>query len=156
MSLRAKGQKIYLGRNFSRPRGAGIGTPREQDGLGGLNFPLATDPDGAVSWSYEVDHEGRRPVLAGRLLFELATGEVAFPGPHLLRVLDQIRLVECEALAAKAPEPFAILLRALLIPEPARRTLTMREVANVLGIAQVGLSPDTGPCLTVPSVIWSG
>jgi alkyl hydroperoxide reductase subunit AhpC/predicted Ser/Thr protein kinase len=70
----------------------------------------------------------------GVILFELATGKIAFPGANLLQVLDQIRSVEPEALAADVSEPFAALLRALLIPDPARRTITMREVADVLEI----------------------
>src|SRR4051794_16384948 len=38
--------------------GRWIGTPREQGGLGGLNFPLASDPDGAAARRYGVYHEG--------------------------------------------------------------------------------------------------
>jgi alkyl hydroperoxide reductase subunit AhpC/predicted Ser/Thr protein kinase len=68
----------------------------------------------------------------GVILFELATGQTAFPGPNLLQVLDQIRSVEPEALAARVPEPFAALLRAVLIADPARRSITMREVAEAL------------------------
>jgi alkyl hydroperoxide reductase subunit AhpC/predicted Ser/Thr protein kinase len=78
----------------------------------------------------------------GVIFFELATGKTAFPGPNLLQVLDQIRSVEPEALAAEVPEPFAALLRALLIPDPARRTITMREVADILmGPSDAGPSP---------------
>ena len=78
----------------------------------------------------------------GVILFELATGQTAFPGPNLLQVLDQIRSVEPEALAARVPEPFATLLRAVLIPDPARRAITMREVAEVLvGPSEAGSPP---------------
>src|SRR3954453_14082919 len=34
-----------------------IATPQARGGLGGLNFPLATDHDGAVARSYGVFHE---------------------------------------------------------------------------------------------------
>ncbi len=47
----------------------------------------------------------------GVIFFELATGRPAFPGPNILQVLDQIRSVEPEAMAAEVPEPFGDLLR---------------------------------------------
>ena len=78
----------------------------------------------------------------GVILYELATGRTAFPGPNLLQVLDQIRSVEPAAFAAQVAEPFATLLLALLVPDPARRTITMREVADVLAtLAEVGHPP---------------
>jgi serine/threonine-protein kinase len=85
----------------------------------------------------------------GVIFFELATGKTAFPGPGLLQVLDQIRSVEPKALAAEVPEPFATLLRALLIPDPPRRTITMREVVDILmGPSETGSPPplpDSSP-----------
>jgi serine/threonine-protein kinase len=85
----------------------------------------------------------------GVIFFELATGRTAFPGPGLLQILDQIRSVEPAAFAEEVPEPFDALIRALLIPDPARRTIKMREVADVLaGPSDVGhtpLSPDSPP-----------
>jgi eukaryotic-like serine/threonine-protein kinase len=78
----------------------------------------------------------------GVIFFELATGRTAFPGPGLLQILDQIRSVEPAAFAEEVPEPFDSLIRALLIPDPARRTITMREVADVLaGPSDVGSPP---------------
>jgi serine/threonine protein kinase len=80
----------------------------------------------------------------GLILYELATGKMAFPAGNLLRLLDQIRSVEPESLAAEAPEPFAALLRRLLVPDPAQRTITMREAAEyLLGAAEPppGMSP---------------
>lgn len=68
----------------------------------------------------------------GVILYELATGRTAFPGPNLLQVLDQIRSVEPGALADRVTGPLAALLRSVLIPDPARRTITMREVAEIL------------------------
>jgi alkyl hydroperoxide reductase subunit AhpC len=79
----------------------------------------------------------------GVILFELATGETAFPGPHLLQILDQIRSVEPENLAAATPEPFATLIREQLIPDPDRRTISMREVAEILhGSSESGPAPS--------------
>lgn len=83
----------------------------------------------------------------GVILYELATGQTAFPGPNLLQVLDQIRSVEPEALAARVPEPFAGLLRDVLIPDPDRRTMTMRDLVEILagpldaGPAPLGFDP---------------
>ena len=39
----------------------------------------------------------------GVIFYELATGKPAFPGPNLLQVLDQIRSVEPEPMAARGP-----------------------------------------------------
>jgi eukaryotic-like serine/threonine-protein kinase len=68
----------------------------------------------------------------GVIFYELITGKTAFPGPHLLQILDQIRSVRPEVMAQETPEPFASLLHGLLIPEPDRRTISMREVAEAL------------------------
>jgi serine/threonine-protein kinase len=76
----------------------------------------------------------------GVIFFELATGRPAFPGPGLLQILDQIRSVEPTSFAEQVPGPFDILIRALLIPDAVRRTITMREVADVLAGP-----PDAGP-----------
>jgi eukaryotic-like serine/threonine-protein kinase len=68
----------------------------------------------------------------GLILYELATGKMAFPGTNLLQILDQIRSVEPEPLAADTPEPLASILRRLLIRDADERTITMREVAEIL------------------------
>jgi alkyl hydroperoxide reductase subunit AhpC len=67
----------------------------------------------------------------GVLFYELSTGKPAFDG-HLLQVLDRIRSVDPDKMAAEAPEPFAALLRQLLIRDPAQRSITMKEVADTL------------------------
>ena len=51
----------------------------------------------------------------GLILYELATGKMAFPGGNLLQILDQIRSVDPEPLAAEAPDPLSGILRRLLI-----------------------------------------
>src|SRR5262249_39778157 len=68
----------------------------------------------------------------GVIFYELATGKIAFPATNLLQILDQIRSVDAETLAAETPEPFASLLRQLLIDDSDRRRITMREVAETL------------------------
>ncbi|HEV7221353.1 MAG TPA: protein kinase, partial [Pirellulales bacterium] len=68
----------------------------------------------------------------GSMLYEMLTGRQAFAGDNVLQVLGRIRDVEPEALAADLPEPFASLLRELLVADPDERTLTMAEVAERL------------------------
>ena len=68
----------------------------------------------------------------GVIFYELATGKIAVPGPGLLQILDQIRAVDSQALAAETPEPFASLLIRVLISDPGRGRITMREVAETL------------------------
>jgi serine/threonine-protein kinase len=84
----------------------------------------------------------------GVILYELATGRTAFPGPNLLQVLDQIRSVEPDALAERVPDPLSSLLRSALIPDPDRRTITMREAVDILAVPQEG-SPSP-PLLASP------
>jgi alkyl hydroperoxide reductase subunit AhpC len=83
----------------------------------------------------------------GVIFYELATGKAAFPAAGLLQVLDQIRSVEPEALAAEVPEPFAALLRHLLVGDPDRRRITMREVA------ETWLGPPETPAGPLPASI---
>jgi alkyl hydroperoxide reductase subunit AhpC len=68
----------------------------------------------------------------GVMLYELATGETAFAADHILQVLEQIRSVNPDLMASQAPPPFDGLLRRLLEAEPARRGITMSEVAEIL------------------------
>ena len=68
----------------------------------------------------------------GILFYELSTGKPAFPAENLLQVLDQIRSVDPDAMAAQAPDPFDSLLRRMLAGDPGQRTITMREIAETL------------------------
>ena len=68
----------------------------------------------------------------GILFYELSTGKPAFPADNLLQVLDQIRSVDPETMAAHAPEPFDSLLRRMLAGDAGERSITMREVADTL------------------------
>ena len=72
----------------------------------------------------------------GVLLYELATCKTAFHADNLFQVLDQIRSVNPDKMAAETTEPFASLLRQLLVADPGRRTITMKDVAETL----IGLS----------------
>ncbi len=65
----------------------------------------------------------------GAVLYEMLTGERAFPGENVLHVLDQIRNVDPDRLAARLPEPFADILRCCMTQDPAARTIPMREIA---------------------------
>ena len=60
------------------------------------------------------------------------TGKPAFPADNLLQVLDQIRSVDPDTMAAETPEPFGSLLRQMLVGDPGQRSITMKEVADTL------------------------
>ena len=68
----------------------------------------------------------------GILFYELSTGNTAFPADNLLQVLEQVRSVNPDLMAAQAPEPFDSLLRRMLSGNPSERLITMREVADAL------------------------
>ena len=74
----------------------------------------------------------------GVILYELATSRAAFQAENLFQVLDQIRTVNPDTMASETPEPFASLLRQLLIANPDQRTITMKDVADTLfGLSDV-------------------
>src|SRR5262249_36155394 len=62
-----------------------IATPRVQGGLGGLNFPLASDSDGAVARNYGVYHEGLDVAMRGLFIVDPA-GVVQYQVVHNLSV----------------------------------------------------------------------
>jgi len=68
----------------------------------------------------------------GVVLYELATGRTAFEAPHVLQVLDQIRSVDPEAMAAQTPQPFRALILSMLEPDPRYRLITMRQITDEL------------------------
>ncbi len=68
----------------------------------------------------------------GVVLFELVTGKVAFAAPHVLRVLDEIRSVNPARMTAEAPPPFRSILEPMLVPDPGHRTITMRQVVDMI------------------------
>ena len=73
----------------------------------------------------------------GLILYEMLAGRRAFAGDNLLEVLGRVRDVEPEALAADISEPFASLLREMLVADPQRRTISMAEIALRLADAEV-------------------
>jgi serine/threonine protein kinase len=84
----------------------------------------------------------------GVIFYELATGKIAFPGANLFQVLDQIRSVEPDVFAAETDEPFASLLRRLLVRDLQERQISMRDVADtLLGICETpGIPVVDLPC----------
>jgi eukaryotic-like serine/threonine-protein kinase len=66
----------------------------------------------------------------GVILYELSTGKIAFSASNVLQVLEQIRSVDPDEMAAEAPEPFASLIRPMLVPDVQNRTITMRQIVD--------------------------
>ena len=66
----------------------------------------------------------------GVVLYELSTGKTAFPAPHVLQVLEQIRSLDPAGMAAEAAEPFRSLILPMLEPDPRNRTHTMRQIVE--------------------------
>jgi serine/threonine protein kinase len=71
----------------------------------------------------------------GSILFELLTGRRSIGAGNVLQVFEQIRNTRPEVLAAQVPSRFAPIIRRALEPDPARRTITMREIAELLTTA---------------------
>jgi serine/threonine protein kinase len=68
----------------------------------------------------------------GLILFELLTGRRAIEGDNILGVLHNVNQVTPERYAAQTPEPFAAILRRVLISDPLQRQCTMDEIAEAL------------------------
>ena len=68
----------------------------------------------------------------GATIYEMLTGHRAFGGENVLQVLGKIRAVDSTKLAADVPEPFRPIITQALVREPARRSVTMREIAAEL------------------------
>ena len=130
-----------------RPRGAvrtdetaELGLAEATDGLFGTPRYLAPEQVRGEPATHASD-----VFSLGILFYELATGQPAFTADNVLQVLDQIRSVDSEAMAAQAPEPFNSLLRRMLTAEPLERSITMKEVAEtLLGIGEMPV-PITPP-----------
>ena len=69
----------------------------------------------------------------GVMLYEMVTGDSAFPGPTIPEILEQVRTVEPQRLTDAVPEPFSGVLRRALLRDAADRTITMNEIATELG-----------------------
>ena len=68
----------------------------------------------------------------GLNLYELLTGARAFDGPNMLQILNQIRSINPQEFGDAVDGPFKSLLPRMLIADPAKRTITMGEVAEIL------------------------
>ena len=64
----------------------------------------------------------------GVLLYELLTGRRAFGGSSVLQVLSQVRACDPDSFAVQVDDPYAPLLRRMLVPDPRLRTITMRDI----------------------------
>jgi alkyl hydroperoxide reductase subunit AhpC len=71
----------------------------------------------------------------GAIAYEVATGERAFDGPSIVRVFSAIRGVDPAAMAARVPGPLGRIVRLALAPDPARRVITARSIAEFLNWA---------------------
>ena len=80
-----------------------------------------------------VDADGVEKPALGVMLYELATGDDAFPGETIPRVLSQIQAVDPTKLAAAVPEPFASVVSRALVGDARDRDITMQEIAEALG-----------------------
>ncbi len=72
----------------------------------------------------------------GLVFYEMAVGRPAFAEGNVLQVMDRIRNVDPEALAAEACAPMAPLLRQMLDPDPARRGTDVRRIVAELDDAE--------------------
>lgn len=123
-------------RRHRRPSFAGtvpLGVAEISSGLYGTPSYMAPEQTRGASASEATD------IFAlGVILFEMATGQKAFPGNNLLQVLGLIRSVDPDTLAARTPEPIASVLRRALARDPADRTITMRGIADRLDARRDG------------------
>jgi eukaryotic-like serine/threonine-protein kinase len=68
----------------------------------------------------------------GAVIYEMLTGQQAFAGDNVLRVLDQIRNVDSNHFATLVPEPFRTILREALVRDARGRGITMEVIAELL------------------------
>ena len=125
-------RRLRRGARSAPTRRPSWGSPRRGDGLFGTPRYLAPEQVRGEPATHASD-----VFSLGVLFYELTTGQPAFAADSLLQVLDQIRSVDPEAMAAHAPEPFDSLLRRMLAADPGQRSITMKEVAEtLLGICE--------------------
>ena len=120
-------RRLRRGRPIRTDETAELGLAESGDGLFGT--PRYLSPEQARG---EPATQSSDVFSLGVLFYELSTGRPAFPAENLLQVLDQIRSVDSDAMAAHAPDPFGSLLRRMLAGDPDQRSITMREVADLL------------------------
>lgn len=72
----------------------------------------------------------------GLVFYEMASGRPAFSEGNVLQVMDRIRNVDPDAMAAEAREPFAALIRPMLAPDPSRRVTDLRRIVAEIDDAE--------------------
>jgi serine/threonine protein kinase len=68
----------------------------------------------------------------GVVLYEMLTGRTMFSGNNVLQLFELIRNVDPQRHAGEVPEPFANLLRRVLVADHRQRRLSMQEIAETL------------------------
>ncbi|MEO1996302.1 MAG: redoxin domain-containing protein [Planctomycetaceae bacterium] len=68
----------------------------------------------------------------GLLLLEMLTGQNAISGDDIMDQILQIRNFEAGRLTSQIPEPFAALLKQMLVIDPEERTIRMLDIAQSL------------------------
>lgn len=68
----------------------------------------------------------------GLLVYEAFTQKAAFPTSSVVELVRLVSALDPETYAAAVPEPWDDIVRRALVPEPERRTITMREIARLL------------------------
>jgi eukaryotic-like serine/threonine-protein kinase len=68
----------------------------------------------------------------GAIVYELLTGRKAVGGDNILQVMNALRELDADRLAADVPEPFAPIVRTTLARKPSDRTMSMAAIADRL------------------------
>lgn len=68
----------------------------------------------------------------GLIVYEMLAGSPAVTTNQLVDALHQINLIDGKSLSVNLPEPFAEIVRRTLVNNPAERTLTMKEISEML------------------------
>jgi eukaryotic-like serine/threonine-protein kinase len=104
-----------------------LGIAESGDGLFGTPRYLAPEQTLGEPASFASD-----VFSLGIVFYELTTGKTAFGEGNLLQILHQIRNLDRHAMAAEAGEPFTSLLQSMLTPNSSDRTITMRQIVDVI------------------------
>jgi serine/threonine protein kinase len=115
-----------------------FGLARRETTVNGQAAPASTGMSGTPSYMAPEQVRGlpansSSDVFSlGLILYEMATGKRAVHESNFLETLRQIDELDGERLAGDAPEPFASILRRMLIRHPADQRISMTQVAEML------------------------